>query len=113
MDSSARMTCPPAIYATARTAGGLIEVKWVYFGNLQPEFVAARLLVKHSQPAYTKSTTNNQDKLLQVVNIEVKSCSLQERRLSKSYEYQNCPEFAISISRAIPDWVVTLNRGYC
>eukprot|EP00983_Pelagomonas_calceolata_P098598 1158369-Pelagomonas_calceolata.AAC.3 len=59
--------------------GSLAEVKhgftWVDIFNLQPESVAGRLLVKHSQPAFTRTTTSKQDKFLQVfVLAEVKRC---------------------------------------
>eukprot|EP00983_Pelagomonas_calceolata_P115559 1160212-Pelagomonas_calceolata.AAC.12 len=33
---------------------------WVYIGNLQLESLADRLLVKHSQPAFTRFTKNKQ-----------------------------------------------------
>eukprot|EP00983_Pelagomonas_calceolata_P003921 126693-Pelagomonas_calceolata.AAC.1 len=38
----------------------------VYIGNLQPNSLADRLLMKHSQPASTSLTTRKQDKSLQV-----------------------------------------------
>eukprot|EP00983_Pelagomonas_calceolata_P118144 1160477-Pelagomonas_calceolata.AAC.17 len=43
-----------------------VLITWVYIGNIQPESLADRLLVKHSQPALTRLTTNKQDKFLQV-----------------------------------------------
>eukprot|EP00983_Pelagomonas_calceolata_P074039 1152374-Pelagomonas_calceolata.AAC.10 len=34
------------------------RITWVYIDNLQPESLADRLLVKHSQPPFTRLTIN-------------------------------------------------------